>query len=183
MLTTNDDALADRLRFLKDHGMSKDRRYFHSELAFNYRLTNIQAALGCAQLDQIEEFIAKKRQILGWYREGLAEVKGLQLNVEREGYRNIFWMVSGLVAEESPLTRDELCVRLKTFGIDTRPFFVSMSELPHLANLRQISADGSQNSIASSLSRRGFSLPSGCDLTKGQVQRAVEAVRKLLSAS
>ena len=183
MLTTDDDALADRLRFLKDHGMSKERRYFHSELAFNYRLTNIQAALGCAQLSQIEEFIEKKRQIFGWYRDGFANMKGLQLNIQREGYRNTFCMVSAVLHDDIPLSRDELCVELKALGVDTRPFFVCMSELPHLAHLRKITANGSDHSESSRLSRRGFSLPSGCALTREQVQRVVESVKRLIGAN
>jgi perosamine synthetase len=182
MLTTDDDDLAARLRFLKDHGMSPDRRYFHSELAFNYRMTNLQAALGFAQLSQIETFIEKKRQILGWYRDVLGEVEGLALNVQRIGYRNIFWMVNVVLDEHITLSRDEMCTHLKGRGIDTRPFFVPMSELPHLAELRTVTADGSDSSVSARLSRRGFSLPSGCDLTKEQVHRVVESVRRLVIA-
>jgi perosamine synthetase len=182
MLTTDDDELAARLRFLKDHGMSPDRRYFHTELAFNYRMTNLQAALGFAQLSQIEAFIEKKRRILEWYRDGLGDVEGLGLNVQRVGYRNIFWMISVVLDERMTLSRDELCIQLKNRGIDTRPFFLSMSELPHLAKLRRIGANGNDCSVSARLSRLGFSLPSGCDLTKEQVQRVVESVRSLVLA-
>jgi perosamine synthetase len=179
MLTTDDDDLAARLRFLKDHGMSKDRRYFHTELAFNYRMTNLQAALGFAQLSQIETFIQKKRQIFEWYREGLEDVEGLGLNVQRIGYRNIFWMISVVVDEHIILSRDEVCTRLKSRGIDTRPFFVPMSELPHLAKLRSITASGTNYSVSAGLSRGGFSLPSGCQLKEEQVRRIIESVRQL----
>lgn len=182
MLTTDDDQLAARLRFLKDHGMSPNRRYFHTELAFNYRMTNLQAALGFAQLSQIEAFIEKKRQILEWYREGLGDIAGLGLNIQRVGYRNIFWMISVVLDERMELSRDELCAQLKSRGIDTRPFFVSMSELPHLAKLQKIGVNGHDCSVSVRLSRQGFSLPSGCDLTKEQVQRVVEAVRSLVLA-
>ena len=102
MLTTDDDALAHRCRFLKDHGMSPDRRYFHTELAFNYRMTNLQAALGVAQLEQLEGFIAKKRQIMGWYREALAGVPGLTWNPEPANGRNVYWMISAVLGDENP---------------------------------------------------------------------------------
>jgi perosamine synthetase len=179
MLTTDDDDLAARLRFLKDHGMSKDRRYFHTELAFNYRMTNLQAALGFAQLSQIEIFIEKKRQIFDWYREGLADLEGAKLNVERPGYRNVFWMINLILPEEKRLARDEICARLKAYGIDTRPFFVAMSELPHLNKLRQVGSADDGCGISFALSQTGFSLPSGCDLTRKDVKRVVEVVKSL----
>lgn len=182
MLTTDDDELAARLRFLKDHGMSPDRRYFHTELAFNYRITNLQAALGFAQLSQIETFIEKKRQIFEWYKDGLGDLHGLGLNIQRPGYRNIFWMISVVLGERITLSREELCFRLKARGIDTRPFFVSMSELPHLAALRKMGTNGIDCPQSARLSERGFSVPSGCDLTKDQVQRVVEGLKQLASA-
>jgi perosamine synthetase len=182
MLTTDDDELAARLRFLKDHGMSSDRRYFHTELAFNYRMTNLQAALGFAQLSQIEMFIEKKRQILGWYRDGLSKFEGLALNVQRGGYRNIFWMISVVLDEHISSSRDEICTRLRSLGIDTRPFFVPMSELPHLAELRRIGVVADECPVSARLSRRGFSLPSGCGLSQEQVTRVAGSIRLLLEA-
>ena len=171
MLTTDDDDLATRLRYLKDHGMSSQRRYFHTELAFNYRLTNLQAALGFAQLGQIENFICRKRQIFEWYRKDLEALGSIRLNTERPGYRNIFWMVSLILDEEAGVGREDLCAKLKSQGVDTRPFFVSMSKLPHLAHLRQVGVAGESCPVSASLSAQGFSLPSGCSLSHRQVSR------------
>jgi perosamine synthetase len=179
MLTTDDDDLAARLRFLKDHGMSRDRRYFHTELAFNYRMTNLQAALGFAQLSQIETFIQKKRQIYEWYRNDLAELEGVRLNVERQGYHNIFWMISLVLSKEKRLEREKICARLKAHGIDTRPFFVAMSKLPHLTELRRVGASDDACGVSVALSDLGFSLPSGCDLTWKDVKRVIEVVNSL----
>ena len=159
--------------------MSKDRRYFHTELAFNYRLTNLQAALGFAQLTQIETFIQKKRQIFEWYRDGLESVESFDLNIERPGYRNIFWMISLVLSEEKRNQRDEICAKLKTHGIDTRPFFVAMSRLPHLASLKQIGASDDTCQVSVALAAGGFSLPSGCNLTREDVRRVVEVVNHL----
>ncbi len=169
MLLTDDDALAARLRLLKDHGMSKDRRYFHTELAFNFRMTNLQAALGVAQLEQLEGFIAKKRQIMSWYRERLGLREDLALNAERPGTENVFWMASAVLGERAPMPRDELCARLRARGVDTRPFFIPMSELPHLAGFRQVGVDSEACPVARQLSVRGFNLPSGCTLEEGDV--------------
>lgn len=169
MLLTDDDALASRLRRLKDHGMSPTRRYFHEELAFNYRMTNLQAALGVAQLEQIEQFIARKRQIHAIYQERLGACVDVTLLGERPGYRGVFWMVSALLADESR-DRDALLAALREQGIDTRPFFVPMSELPHLAGFRAVGATGDGCPIARRLSRTGFNLPTGCGLTNEQVR-------------
>ena len=178
MLTTDDDRLAGRLRFLKDHGMSKERRYFHTELAFNYRLTNLQAALGLAQLEQIEDFVAKKRLIHGWYAEALRGVPGLELNEEAPGTRNVFWMTSVLLPWWA--RPGEMAHRLKERGVDSRPFFIPMSELPHLAHLRRVSADGEGRCpVAASLSARGLSLPSGCGLSRAEILEAAGVLREL----
>ena len=182
MLTTDDDDLATRLRFLKDHGMSPQRRYFHTELAFNYRMTNLQAALGFAQLSQIEEFIEKKRQIFEWYRRGLAGLPGVSLNAEREGYRNIFWMTNVVLDEDSAISREDLCAQLLERGIDTRPFFVPMSELPHLTPYRTVTSPSNGDPNSARLARQSFSLPSGCLLTETQVGHIVDSVRQLLLA-
>lgn len=177
VLTTNDDALAGRIRFLKDHGMSKDRRYFHTEVAFNYRMTNLQAALGCAQLEQIEAFIAKKRVIWGWYRAALEDVSEVELNVELDGARNVFWMVSALLPEGSDAKRVQ--ARLYGEGIESRPFFVPMSQLPHLAACR--SEPGPACPVARDVAARGINLPSGCALERADVERVCAALRRALA--
>ncbi|MBI5533565.1 MAG: DegT/DnrJ/EryC1/StrS family aminotransferase [Deltaproteobacteria bacterium] len=178
MLTTSDDGLAARVRFLKDHGMSKERRYLHTELAFNYRMTNLQAALGLAQFEQIEAFIAKKRQILAWYREGLRGVPGIRFNPEQPGMLNVAWM-SCLVLDAGR-SAQELGAKLSERGIDTRPFFLPMSELPHLAGCRKVSANGPGCPVAGRLSRSGLNLPSGCGLQRAEIDQVCEAVRALV---
>jgi perosamine synthetase len=179
MITTDDGDLAARLRFLKDHGMSKERRYFHSELAFNYRMTNLQAALGVAQLEHIETFVAKKRLIHAWYLEALGDVEGLRLNPSLPDSRNVFWMTSAILPEGAG--RDDVSRRLREEGIDSRPFFLPMSWLPHLSRLRKVSATGEGSCpVAADLSRRGLNLPSGCALTYDHVTRAARALRDSL---
>jgi perosamine synthetase len=180
MVTTDDHGLAARIRFLKDHGMSKERRYFHSELAFNYRMTNLQAALGVAQLERLETFIAKKRLIHDWYAEALDRVPGLVLNPQRPDSRNVFWMTSAVLPPD--VSRDEVVRRLAEGGVDSRPFFVPMSALPHLARLRKVAAHGEGACpVAADLSRRGLNLPSGCGLSPEEVALAARTLRDALA--
>jgi perosamine synthetase len=178
MVVTDDAKLAERLRFLKDHGMSKERRYYHTELAFNYRMTNLQAALGVAQLEQAEAFIAKKRELHAWYAARLAGLD-LVLNPERAGYRSVFWMISLVLGENARRSRDELAADLREQGVDSRPFFVPMSELPHLAEFRAVGATGSGCPVSARLSRCGLNLPSGCALTEKDVDLVASAVRSV----
>jgi len=182
MLTTDDDALAERCRYLKDHGMSPKRRYYHTELAFNYRMTNLQAALGAAQVEQVEGFIEKKRRIMAWYREALeaSRARGFSLNIERAGYFNVYWMVSAVLDAETRVDRDALCARLRERGVDTRPFFVPMSALPHLAGYRTVGALEDACPVSAHLSNRGFNLPSGCGLEEEQVHRVAKALAEAL---
>lgn len=190
MVTTDDGALAQRCRFLKDHGMSPERRYFHTELAFNYRMTNLQAALGVAQLEQIDALIGHKRRIMDVYRRALEGLTGpgakparrVMLNQERAGYRNVYWMASVVLDDEVPLDRAEVCARLRARGVDSRPFFVPMSHLPHLAACRAVGAAGDGCPVSERLSRRGLNLPSGVGLTDEQVRRAASALTEALDA-
>ncbi|GMV18733.1 MAG: perosamine synthetase [Polyangiaceae bacterium] len=179
-LVTNDEALASRFRFLKDHGMSKERRYYHSELAFNYRMTNLQAALGVAQLEQVESFIQKKRLLMRWYREALDGVPGLTLNAEKPGTTNVYWMVSAVLGAELVASRDAVCSQLREVGVDTRPFFVPMGELPHLKGFRRCGATGDACPVAAKLSARGLNLPSGVSLTREDVDYVASALRNCL---
>lgn len=176
MITTDDDELAARLRFLKDHGMTPGRRYHHTELAFNYRITNLQAALGLAQLERIDAFISRKRDIAGWYRDALAGSELVSIGGERPGYGHVYWMTCALLSDAARVSAQTVCERLKKRGIDTRPFFIPMSQLPHLKELRAVGAEGDGCPVAARLSERGFSLPSGAGLERAEIERAAEAL-------
>jgi perosamine synthetase len=182
MLTTNDAALANRLRHLKDHGMSPQRRYYHTELAFNYRMTNIQAALGLAQLEQIERFIERRRQIFRWYVKELAGLPSIMLNVERPGTRNVYWMSSVVLKSQCHVTREELASRLRLQDIDSRPFFVPMHQLPHLANFRSVSRQGDGCPQAEWIAARGLNLPSGGSLDEQTVHRIARTVATIVTS-
>ncbi|MBI1297786.1 aminotransferase class I/II-fold pyridoxal phosphate-dependent enzyme [bacterium] len=172
MLTTDDADLAARCRLLRDHAMPPQHRYWHDEVGFNYRMTNLQAAVGVAQMERIEEFIERKRSIACCYSEGLQEIPGITLPVEAPGYTNIYWLFSILVEQPFPLTRDELMRALRNEQIDSRPFFHPIDTLPPYRTDQPCPT-------ALRLGRQGLNLPSAPSLSNDQIARICHAIRKL----
>ncbi len=172
MLTTADEALAARCRMLRDHAMPPDRRYWHDEVGFNYRMTNLQAAVGVAQMERIDSFIRRKRELAALYREGLAGIPGVTFAAELPGCTNVYWMVSVLVEAPYALSRDELIPALRTHGIDSRPFFHPLDTLPPY-----LSAE--PRPVAWHLSQCGLNLPSSPALTDAQVTYVCEVMHAL----
>ena len=122
MVTTNDKNIYERLKYLRDHAMDPDKRYWHKELGFNYRMTNLQAALGVAQLERIDEILDKKKKIFQWYEEQLYNEEKIKLNFQSDGYKNVFWVVCIEIKGFDEEKRDTLIMALKDSGIDSRPF-------------------------------------------------------------
>jgi perosamine synthetase len=177
MLVTNDSALADRGNFLHDHAMRAETRYYHSEIGYNYRITNLQAALGLAQLRRAPELIARKREIMRWYREFLGDREDLRLNPSMPWAESSFWMVCAILP--SRLDRDSMMKDLRADGIDSRPFFKPLHTLPPL---RKYDC-GNRFPIAEDLSRRGLSLPCGVKLTRQDVEFICSTIKYLLDNS
>jgi perosamine synthetase len=170
MLTTDDSALAARCRMLRDHAMPPQRRYWHDEVGFNYRMTNLQAAVGVAQLERIHHFLERKRAIAALYRQELAGLPGITFAAERPGYTNVYWMASIQVAPPYPLARDALIPVLRSRGIDSRPFFHPLDTLPPYRS-------DTPCPVALQLSRSGLNLPSSPTLTDEQVTYICAAIR------
>jgi len=177
MVVTNDDGLADRARRLKDLAHAPGRRFLHTEIAFNYRMTNVQAAIGLAQLEEIERYIDLKQKMAAAYQEGLAGVRGLTLPREMPWARSVYWMYAVLVEEEFGLSRDEFAARLKEAGIDTRTFFVPVHEQPVFA--KDKACPGRSFPISRELSKKGLYLPSGLALTRAQIRDICRAIHKI----
>ena len=161
--------LADRLKRYKNQGNAKYREYWHDVLGFNYRMTNIQAAIGLAQLEQIDTFISKKRQIAEWYME---ELKGLPLifNKEHKDAYHTYWMVSCLV--EKADTRDKLREKLKLNGIETRPTFYPIHTMPVYSH------EFSKHKVAEDIALRGMNLPSYPELTYEDVKEICKVIKE-----
>jgi perosamine synthetase len=168
MCLTDSQELAERMRLLRDHGMNPTRRYWHDFIGFNYRMTNMQAGIGVAQLGKLERFIERKRAIAGWYEDGLGELarKGLiKLHPEMPWAKGTYWMYS-ILTEDAFVSRDELAKRMEQAGVETRPFFHPMHTLPPYR-------DGESLPVCEELSAKGISLPSGVSLTREDVEMIV----------
>src|SRR5438132_8009452 len=121
MLLLDDDLLAERARRLRNLGFQPGRRFLHAELGFNYRLTNMQAALGLAQIDRMDEIVARKRRMGQAYTERLSEVTGLELQVQQPWARSVYWMFGLVLSEDTGLDAEQFAARLKAKGVETRP--------------------------------------------------------------
>ena len=173
MITTDDEGLWTAARRLRDHAMSPERRYWHEEIGYNYRMTNMQAALGVAQLERIDSFLGHRRDIVGWYHEGLDGVAGVRLNRAASWAKNAYWMVCIEIDElDEPLRRD-LMARLRERGVDSRPYFYPMSDMPMYTR--------ADTPVAHRLSQIGLNLPSYTDLTRQEVDSVCAQVRAVLA--
>jgi perosamine synthetase len=162
IIVTNNQAWAERAFFLENQGRTADNPYWHPEIAYNYRMTNIQAAIGLAQLERIDELLAIRARNAAHYSRRLAQLPGLTLPPCQPWATNVYWMYSVLVEAEFNLSRDELRTRLRRAGIDTRPFFYPVHTLPMYNT-------GQTLPVAEELSQRGLNLPSGATLTPAQI--------------
>lgn len=180
MIVTDDDAIAEKCRSLRNLGFNPKRRFVHDELGWNFRMTNLQAALGLGQIERLGENIVKKRAMGKRYRELLQGENRLQLPAEHStGAENVYW-VFGLVLDDSvPFDAQEMMRRLGERGIGSRPFFWGMHEQPVLRKrgmFQNISLP-----VAERIARRGFYIPSGLALTDAQMVETAKAVREALA--
>jgi len=178
MVLTDDPRLADRLRMLRNLCFLPRRRFYHEELGYNFRLTNMQAAMGLAQLERIDEIVARKRAIGKQYNESLRGIPGLQLPSEQEWARSVYWMYGIVLDEQTGLDADKFARHLQEYEVETRPFFLGMHEQPVL---RQEGLFVDEHyPVAERLARQGLYLPSGLGLTDGQLSRVCTAIREVL---
>jgi len=179
-VTTHDAELAAKMRFLKDHAMSPQRRYFHTEVGHNFRMTNLQAALGCAQLERREELFAARRAVLDAYLEAWGEDPRLSFNPKASWAEPVVWMVCAMIPKESQQDREALLTALRSAGIDTRPFFIPIAEMPPYQDCRVVGAEGEGTPVAESVSQRAFNLPSGHGLSTEQIKNIVKTLKEEL---
>jgi perosamine synthetase len=181
MVLTRSRAHADHLRSLRDLCFSPERRFVHEELGFNYRLTNLQAALGVAQLEGIADVLRRKRALAARYRARLGGRSDLDVQREALWARSSNWMFGVVLADHLPLDASGLAERLRERGIHTRPFFWPMHEQPAL-RARGLFR-GESYPVASRLARRGLYLPSGPTLTDAQVDQVCAAMEETLTVA
>jgi perosamine synthetase len=178
MVITDDEALAEKARSVRNLAFQSRRRFYHEEMGFNYRLTNLQAALGLAQLERVGQIVAQKRWMGSEYTLRLKHVSGLQLPTEESWARNVYWMYGVVLSESTGMDALQFASRLRERGVETRPFFLGMHEQP-VFHKRGLFLN-EQYPTAERIARQGLYLPSGLALTPEQLSSVCEAVKEVL---
>ena len=179
MVLTDDPAFAAKARSLRNLCFQPQRRFYHQELGFNFRLTNIQAALGLGQLERMDEIIERKRWIGTEYCRRLQCIEGVQLATEEPWAQSVYWMFGVVLSEDSGMDATAFAVKLKELGIETRPFFLGLHEQPVLRERGLFLTE--DYPVAKRIARQGLYLPSGLTLTAEQLIRVCDAVREVLA--
>ncbi len=180
MVLTNDKAIADHCRSLRNLCFKPEKRFVHDELGFNFRMTNLQAALGLAQLERLDVFIARKREMGRFYSERLASLRGIQLPVLKTVYAdNIFWVYPIVLMDEIPFDAEQAMKSLASLSIGSRPFFYPMHLQPVFTGKGWYKNESYP--VAEKIANRGFYIPSGLALTSDQMSRVVEGLKKVLN--
>ncbi len=177
MCLTDDEDLARRMKILRDHGMNPNKRYWYDVVGFNYRMTNLQAAVGTAQVDKLDRLVGRRRQMAQWYNDAMSPLaqRGLITRPpEMPWAKSAYWMYSILLEDGFGISRDEMINALKDKGIETRPLFYPLHLMPPYQG-----HDAMAFPVAEELSRKGLNLPSGPGVDEGEVARIVSAIASL----
>lgn len=175
MVVTNDPDLAERLRLLRGQGMDPKRRYWHPQIGYNYRMTNIAAAIGLAQMERIHDLLAARRRVAAWYQEELADCEEIAFQAVESPAVSVHWMVGVILG--SPLARDAVMAELAAAGIETRPFFFPVHHFPMYAGC------GTDQGcpISTDLAYRGICLPTAAYLQRKDVAFIAETLRRAVA--
>ena len=176
MVLFRDHKVGARAAMLRDHGMQKDKRYWHQEIGYNYRMTNLQAAVGVAQFERLSEFVEAKKRIANKYNDLLSTFPFFTLPVEKSWAINSYWLYTFLINSDAPFTRVELAEFLGSKGIETRPTFYCMHEMPpykHLGKLEFLR-------VSREVSMRGMSLPSSVNLSEAELSYISGSIKEFV---
>lgn len=183
MLVTHRKDVRDRALFLRDHGRPPgDRFFYNTEVAYKYKMSSMQAALGLAQLERIEELILRKREIFSWYSEALKGQPAVRLNYEAPGSKSVYWMVTAVLDASLGWSKERLMDRFAQEQIDTRPFFHPLSSLPAYAASEQATKAKIRNTVSYQLSPLAINLPSGFNLDRPTVERVCQVLKSILGS-
>ena len=183
MLVTDREDIYQRVLFLRDHGRKLgDKMFWNTEVAFKYKMSSMQAALGLAQLERIDELTERKRQIFGWYQSELESIQEITLNYEALETKNTYWMVTVVFDEKLGLKKDKLMTLMSEKGVDCRPFFHPLSSIPAYQKLEQANQARERNRVSYRIAPFGVNLPSGLNLDEEKVEYVCDALRALLDA-
>ena len=184
MLVTNDDKLFERARFLRDHGRKPgDKMFFNHEVAYKYKVSSMQAALGLAQLERIEELLEQKRRIFKWYEEELNGIEGITLNYRAPDTSPVYWMVTIVLDPKFALAKERLMEKMSERSIDCRPFFHPLSSIPAYRDTEQAGLARARNQVSYRLTPYGLNLPSALSMTKEKVGIVCTTLKDILRES
>jgi perosamine synthetase len=179
MIVTDDEKIAERCRSLRNLCFQPQKRFVHEELGWNLRMTNLQAALGVAQLERLDEFVTRKRHMGKLYTDLLVEIEGLQLPLAKTDYAdNIYWVYGIILDDRLSFDAAEVMQRLAQFKIGTRPFFWCMHEQPVFHKMGLFA--GESYPVAERMARRGFYVPSGLALKDEQIKLVAQILKEVL---
>lgn len=174
MLVTDNVDFYEKAKFYNNHARDPRGSFWIFDIGYKYKMSNIQAALGLAQLERIEELVEKKRLIYKWYKERLGNVNGLKLNVEKPNVKNNYWMTSIVLDKDFGINRDDLMKTLKEkCRVDTRAFFYPISKFKPYSKR-------TENKVSEYLALNGINLPSGHNLTESDIDRVTNGIKEIL---
>ncbi|EJO5346072.1 LegC family aminotransferase [Clostridium botulinum] len=175
MLVTNDEKLGEKAKYLSTQTKTvlENGGFYHEEIGYNFRMPNLLAAMGCAQLENIGEYIKTKRKNAHLYNKFLKNVKGITLPVEKQNVNNVYWLYSILINDDYLLNRDELILKLKENGIQARPFFMAVHEMPPYNKCRH-----GDMSVTNELAVKGINLPSSLALQENEIKIICDIIKK-----
>jgi perosamine synthetase len=181
MLVTDDDDIYRRVMFLRDHGRKPgDRMFWNTEVAYKYKMSSMQAALGFAQLERLDELMARKRDIFSWYKNQLETMPGVMLNPEPVSNRNAYWMVTVVLDRSLGIEKDDLVKEMSQRNIDCRPFFHPLSSIPAYDGTEKAREAQNRNEVSYRLAPYGINLPSGLNMTEEKVAYVCDALKAIL---
>ena len=182
MLVTNDKEIYERALLLRDHGrIPGEKMFWNGEIAYKYKMSSLQAALGLAQMERVDELVGRKREIFSWYKELLKDCEGMTLNIEPEGVINSYWMVTAIVDKKYGIPKETIMAKLRNHGIDTRPFFYPLSSQPAYQHLFESQRAKERNKTSYEISPYGINLPCALNLTKEQVGYVCEVLSSIIT--
>jgi perosamine synthetase len=177
MVLTNNKKYAEAARRFKDLCHSSKKRFIHDGIGYNYRMTNLQAAMGAGELENINKYLHSKLEMADFYRKGLQNIAGIKLPVTKPNIRNVYWMYAILIDKSKfGMDKDQLRRRLLEKGIDTRDFFYSPKDQPIL---KKYVTKGEDFPVTETISRNGLYLPSGLALTRAQQKKVIDTMLKI----
>lgn len=179
MVVTSNEEMAERARSYRNLCFRPEKRFYHTELGNNYRMTNLQAAIGVAQMERIEEFIKIKRRLGKYYEEKLNLVEGIKTQTEKPWAKTVYWMYCIELGEHYGLNADRMIKELGQRSIGSRPFFLGLHEQPALWKIGLFEKE--RYPVTERISRQGLYLPSGLTLTEAQIDEVVSAVCSVMA--